>query len=39
MALDEWMRATHDPRAGAADDRWDHYPYFGPEAKQEPGSK
>jgi arylsulfatase A-like enzyme len=37
--LGEWMRTTNDPRAGAAEDRWDHYPYFGPEAKQKSGSK
>jgi N-sulfoglucosamine sulfohydrolase len=27
--LDEWMRATGDPRATTDDDRWDKYPYYG----------
>jgi arylsulfatase A-like enzyme len=27
--LDQWMRATADPRATGDDDRWDKYPYFG----------
>ena len=27
--LDEWMRATADPRATRDDDRFDEYPYFG----------
>lgn len=30
MELDDWMRATGDPRAlKSDDDRWDKYPYFG----------
>lgn len=28
-SLDDWMRATADPRAEGDDDRWDRYPYFG----------
>jgi arylsulfatase A-like enzyme len=31
--LDRWMRETGDPRAGADDDRWDRFPYFGEPAK------
>jgi uncharacterized sulfatase len=27
--LDEWMKATGDPRAFKDDDHWDSYPYFG----------
>lgn len=38
-ALDEWMRITEDPRAEAADDRWDQYPYSGPEAQPKSGGK
>lgn len=29
-SLDRWMRDTGDPRAREDDDRFDHYPYFGP---------
>lgn len=28
--LDQWMRATGDPRAVSDDDRFDRYPYYGP---------
>jgi arylsulfatase A-like enzyme len=31
--LDEWMRATGDPRATTDDDRWDRYPYYGQPGK------
>jgi N-sulfoglucosamine sulfohydrolase len=30
LALLNWMRDTHDPRAAGAADPWDRYPYFGP---------
>jgi N-sulfoglucosamine sulfohydrolase len=35
--LDQWMRATGDPRAAGEDDRWDRFPYFGggPKPKSE----
>jgi arylsulfatase A-like enzyme len=36
-ALDAWMRETGDPRAGADDDRWDRFPYYGPPAASEGG--
>jgi len=29
--LDRWLRQTADPRATSDDDRWDHYPYYGPD--------
>lgn len=29
--LQQWMVRTGDPRATIDDDRWDHYPYFGPD--------
>jgi arylsulfatase A-like enzyme len=32
--LDGWMRDTQDPRAKGDDDRWDKYPYFGPNLKK-----
>jgi uncharacterized sulfatase len=32
--LERWMRETDDPRAKGEDDRWDRYPYFGPEEKR-----
>ena len=28
--LDRWMRDSGDPRATSDDDRFDHYPYYGP---------
>jgi arylsulfatase A-like enzyme len=31
--LDRWMRETGDPRAGADDDRWDRFPYYGQPAR------
>jgi len=31
--LERWMAATGDPRAKGNGDRWDRYPYFGPEEK------
>jgi arylsulfatase A-like enzyme len=38
-ALDRWMAETGDPRAKGDDDRWDHYPYVGPEAKARGGAR
>jgi arylsulfatase A-like enzyme len=32
--LDDWMRATGDPRATSDDDRWDRYPYYGAAGKE-----
>ena len=32
--LDQWMKDTADPRASGADERWDHYPYFGAPPKK-----
>ncbi len=32
--LERWMRETDDPRAKGEDDRWDRYPYTGPEEKK-----
>lgn len=31
--LDKWLRDTGDPRATAADDRWDRFPYYGQPGK------
>ena len=31
--LEAWMRETGDPRAGADDDRWDAFPYYGGSAR------
>ena len=33
-ALQNWMRETHDPRAGNNSDPWDRYPYFGPGGRE-----
>jgi arylsulfatase A-like enzyme len=33
--LERWLRETGDPRAGADDDRWDRFPYYGQPAKAE----
>lgn len=32
-SLLNWMRDTRDPRATSSADPWDHYPYFGPAAR------
>jgi N-sulfoglucosamine sulfohydrolase len=39
--LDQWMKATADPRAVKDDDHWDSYPYFGgaANAKQKSAGK
>jgi hypothetical protein len=29
--LGRWMRETGDPRVREDDDRWDRYPYVGPQ--------
>ena len=34
--LDDWLKATGDPRVLKDDDRWDRFPYFGPPVKQQP---
>ncbi len=34
--LDQWMRATGDPRATSDDDRFDRYPYYGPPVAANP---
>jgi N-sulfoglucosamine sulfohydrolase len=37
--LDRWMRETADPRIREDEDRWDRYPYLGPEAKGAKGAE
>ena len=37
--LDEWMKATGDPRAIHDDDHWDGYPYFGSAATSKKAEK
>lgn len=37
--LDQWMRATADPRATSNDDPWDRYPYYGGASSASPQRK
>ena len=37
--LDEWMKATGDPRAIHDDDHWDSYPYLGSAAAPKQAEK
>lgn len=37
--LDQWMKETADPRIISDDDRWDRYPYVGPETPREASKK